>query len=382
MPRPQGIATALVGTDRDTPDLLYVSGFRAVDPVVWVGTRDRQAMVVPAMEYGRTRAVFRRGRVWTPEQLGLRGPNRRRVAMWVWAALRELRVRFVRVPPSFPLGIARALEQRGVRVRVARDALFSQRATKRQAELKAIQRAQRAAVEAMRAAVRVLSEASIGQNRTLRWQGNVLTSERVRYVIESVLLHHDCVCEETIVAGGRQGADPHERGHGPLRADEPIVLDVFPRHRPTGYFGDLTRTVVRGRCPDRVRAMFDAVRRARRVALGRVRAGVLAEDVHRAVERSFEESGFATEGPTPPRQGFLHGTGHGVGLAVHEAPSLSRGSRDRLRVGHVITIEPGLYDPELGGVRIEDTLVVGRSGWRPLAVCPVWTVVGTEPTEQ
>jgi Xaa-Pro aminopeptidase len=172
----------------------------------------------------------------------------------------------------------------------------------------------------------------------------------------------------TIVAGGPQSADPHERGHGPLRAGQPIVIDIFPQHMETGYWGDITRTVVRGRAPAALRAMYRAVREAQEDALRAVRPGVSGATVHRGVVATFARRGFATGVVDGKQVGFFHGTGHGVGLQVHEAPSLALAHR-RLPRGAVVTVEPGLYYPEIGGVRIEDTVVVTADGCEVLAAC-------------
>jgi Xaa-Pro aminopeptidase len=153
-----------------------------------------------------------------------------------------------------------------------------------------------------------------------------------------------------------------------LRADEPIVLDIFPRHGPSGYWGDMTRTVVKGTASREVVRMHRAVLDAQKRALAMIRPGVQGNSIHRAVQATLEDHGFTTgvEDGTPV--GFFHGTGHGVGLDIHEAPRVSL-SKDRLRAGHVITIEPGLYYPAHGGMRIEDTVVVTRDGYQRLASC-------------
>lgn len=171
-----------------------------------------------------------------------------------------------------------------------------------------------------------------------------------------------------IVAGGRQAACPHEAGHGVLKAGEAIVLDVFPRNARTGYWGDLTRTVSKGAPKSRViAAMWRATLDAQRLALGMVRPGAKGGDIQAAVEEFFAKAGFPADFSKPGKErGLIHGVGHGVGLDIHEAPRISHGA-GALEEGNVVTVEPGLYDPELGGVRIEDTVVVTKDGARMLA---------------
>jgi Xaa-Pro aminopeptidase len=168
------------------------------------------------------------------------------------------------------------------------------------------------------------------------------------------------------VACGRQGCDPHEEGHGVLRANEPIILDVFPRSQKTGYFGDITRTVVKGRASEPVRKLYDTVARAQDLAFETIESGVRGAEVHRAVKDLFDREGYRTGRNHGCLQGFFHGTGHGLGLELHEAPRLAPTSEDVLRAGHVVTVEPGLYYPGLGGVRLEDVALVTTNSPRNL----------------
>jgi Xaa-Pro aminopeptidase len=176
------------------------------------------------------------------------------------------------------------------------------------------------------------------------------------------------------VAGGFQGSDPHERGRGPLRAHRPIVLDLFPRSRTTGYYGDITRTVVKGAPDARTRRAYLAVAEAVRLARGEVAPGVSCAAIHRRVEGFFERAGFPVSRRPGASEGFFHGTGHGIGLDLHELPHVSpRGGP--LEAGNVITIEPGLYYRNLGGIRIEEVVLVTRAGSRQLTRFPVFLEV-------
>ena len=274
------------------------------------------------------------------------------------------------MPPTFPFAAARRIERAGVRLRVGRGELFPQRVCKRPDEVRLIAESQLAAVIAMRAATRMIAESTPGRDGLLHWRGQPLSSEDVKRRIAAALLERDCFCRDVIVAGGAQSAEPHETGHGPLPAGKPIVIDIFPQHLVHGYWGDLTRTVVRGPCAPRLRRMFNAVRAAQQAALKSLKAGVSGSTVHRRAAETLGARGFATEVKDGRPVGFIHGTGHGVGLCVHEAPRLAP-SGGRLRAGHVVTVEPGLYYPELGGIRIEDTVLVTAGGYRYLAPCEV-----------
>jgi Xaa-Pro aminopeptidase len=169
------------------------------------------------------------------------------------------------------------------------------------------------------------------------------------------------------VAGGRQGCDPHASGQGILRANEPIIIDVFPRSQKTGYYGDITRTVVRGRASEGVRKAYATVGRAQELALGRLRKKLPAREVHQTVQDYFNREGYRTGNRNGRMQGFFHSSGHGLGLEIHEPPSLSAASNDLLLTGQVVTVEPGLYYSELGGgVRLEDMALITNTGPRNL----------------
>ena len=251
----------LVGAPADVPDLEYGSRFRASDPVVYLHGRGRPSLVVSTLEYSRARRQSR-CRVWTPELLGVPPEKRRRLSEWVFALLAREKARKVVVPAQFPLGIARRLEEKGIRLQICENEIFPGRQIKRAGEISHIGRAQRAAASAMRAATQRLAQATIDKRGYLVFQKQRLTAEALRRLIAQVLLEKDSLCRDIIVACGAQGADPHERGAGLLRADQPIVMDIFPQDMASGYWGDLTRTVVRGKASEKVRRMFMAVKAA------------------------------------------------------------------------------------------------------------------------
>lgn len=365
----QATPILLLGCTADCPDMEYLTGFRAHDPVLALRHGGGVALVVPDMELGRARLEARPGvEVFTPRMLGLGPKAGRRIGTWAVRLLRRQGIRRVYVAAAFPVGTAQWLARAGVRVVCRDEALLPERAIKRPDEQARMAESQQAAVIAMRAAIRLIAEATIDARGRLVCRGELLTSERLRRRIAAVLLEHDCFCRDTIVAGGAQGADPHQAGTGPLFAGQPIVLDIFPQHLRHGYWGDLTRTVLRGTASPELRRRYQAVKAAQAAALAAVRPGVPAATVHERAAAEFRRRGYVTSVRDGRPVGFIHGTGHGVGLAVHEEPRVSK-APGRLKAGHVITVEPGLYDPDLGGIRIEDTVVVTPGGWRHLAPC-------------
>jgi len=219
----------------------------------------------------------------------------------------------------------------------------------------------------MKRGMEILKASKPGTGKKLKWSGKTLTSETVRAEIDSAILRAGGVPTNTIVAGGDQACDPHERGFGPLRADSLIILDIFPRDGKTGYWGDMTRTVVRGRASEQQRKLWEAVKAGQTLALKRIKAGVDGMSIHQAITELFERRGFPTEVRNGRRVGFFHGTGHGLGLEIHEYPRLQKVV---LKAGQCLTVEPGLYYPGIGGARIEDVVIVEKTGCRILSRFP------------
>jgi Xaa-Pro aminopeptidase len=279
------------------------------------------------------------------------------------------------VPPHFGVAYADELRARGFRVEPDGKLFAGLRRVKTEEEVSHIEEAQRAVEEACAHAVEILEEAEVSDDGTLFWHGEPLTSEILRSEIDVELLRRGCTSDEgTIAAGGAQAADPHERGSGPLRAGETIILDIFPRDGESRYYADMTRTFVKGEPNEGLQEMYDAVLEAQETALSMIRAGVNGRDVHEKVSDILHDRGYKTgkhdQRPGEPlTEGFFHGTGHGVGLEVHEAPRVSTADEE-LKVGDVVTVEPGLYEPGVGGVRIEDLVVVTEDGCRNLTRFP------------
>src|SRR5256886_12309193 len=210
-------------------------------------------------------------------------------------------------------------------------------------------------------AIEVLKGSKPGRGKKLLWSGHTLTSEILRAEIDSAILRAGGLPANTIVAGGDQACDPHERGFGPLKADSLIILDIFPRDAKSGYFGDMTRTVVRGRASEEQRQLWEAVLAGQALALKKMKPGVDGLKLHNEVKQFFTDRGFATGVRQGRQVGFFHGTGHGLGLEIHEFP---RFQKTGFKPGQALTAEPGLYYPGLGRGRIEDGGVVTQAGKR------------------
>jgi Xaa-Pro aminopeptidase len=349
--------------------MLYAVGMFVPDPFIYFRAKGECHVVLSDLEIDRARKNARHCHIISYNQCVeklRRRVKRPGLAAVINLLLRERKMHKIFVPANFPHGLARELRNYNIKVRVKKGGVFPQREFKRADEVKKISAALMMAEVGLAEGIQALKTAKVGRDLKLIYHGAPLTSEKLRAIIDIAIIQAGGLASHTIVAGGRQGCDPHEPGHGPLRAHHPIILDVFPRSQKTGYFGDITRTVVRGRASDAVRRLYDTVARAQEIAFGKIRATARGVDIHRAVQSFFEGEGFKTGKKNGRMQGFFHGTGHGVGMEIHEAPRISLTSNDVLQIGQVVTVEPGLYYPAVGGVRLEDVVNITAQGARNL----------------
>jgi Xaa-Pro aminopeptidase len=363
----------------------HLSGFLAPDPVIYLrvgGESGKGYLAVSSMEYGRAKRDARADEVLSFDELDVMNLARelKSGGRALAAATARLLERFgtanspVAVSPSLGVVYADELRARGLTVTPEAGLFAALRRQKTEEEIFYIERTQRAVEEACAHAVTILRESEVTEDGTLAHGDEPLTSERLRSEIDVELLWRGCAAEGTITAGGVQAADPHERGHGPLKAGESIILDIFPADKASRYYADMTRTFVKGEPDEELQRMYNAVLESQEAALAMVGPGVNGRDVHKKVSDVLHEAGYETllhdQKPGEPLQrGFIHGTGHGVGLEIHEAPRVSTADEE-LVPGDVVTIEPGLYYPETGGVRIEDLVVVTEDGCRNLTRFP------------
>jgi len=359
-------ARLMVAASEQDANLLYATGLFVPDLFIWFEVDGKSYVVMSDLEIDRARRQATVDRVlslsWYQKKFSVR-----KLSELLPKLLHEFGVRAVEVPASFPLGLAKQL--RGLRIAVKPDSFFPSREIKTPVEQRHLTAALRLAEEGLRAGLNVIRLSRIGRGGYLYWRRQRLTSEHVQGVINATIAGLGGNAAHTIVAGGNQGCDPHETGHGPLRAHQPIILDIFPRDLKTGYWGDITRTVVRGHASERVRAMFALVAKAQAAACDQLRAGVDGQTVHHSVQNLFDSHGFKTGRRNGRMQGFFHGTGHGVGLEIHEAPRVAAVPAI-LQTGNVVTVEPGLYYTNTGGVRLEDVVVITAHGCRNLTRFP------------
>jgi Xaa-Pro aminopeptidase len=366
----------LYGDTASTPNIYYTTRFVAPDPFIYARGEAAEVAVVPTLEKSRAAKESRVSDIRSFEDMGYQREldatgNRVTATLSVMERLiRELGTNDVVVEPSFPVIFADGLRQRGVSVTPDEELFVGNRRRKGPDEIDAIAKAQRRAEQAIASARNILAE-SVVLDGALVFRGVPLTAERLRGDLEASFVLDNFGNDSMIVAPGPGSADPHWIGSGPIRAGEPLILDIFPQDRTSRYYGDVTRTFVKGQPDDALVRMFESVRKAQSVALDMITPGVNGRDVHNAVVASFAEDGYDDSSSAR----YTHGTGHGLGLEVHELPSMGRIDFE-LREGDVVTVEPGLYDPSVGGVRLEDVVVVEAAGSRNLNSLPKELVVG------
>ena len=377
----------VIGAPEHDAYAYHLSGFLAPDDVICLRLSGKTYLAVSSLEYGRAKKAAPTDELLSYEEMGISKLSRelKSGAKGYAQAIRNLLDRLgaadtpLSVPPTLAVAYADALRDRGLALTPDRKLFEALRRAKTAGEVAHVERAQRAVEDACEHAVGILREADIDGDGTLLWQGEALTSEILRSEINVELLRRNCLGDGTIAAGGAQAADPHERGHGPLKARESIIVDIFPKDLSTRYYSDMTRTFVKGEPNEGLQKMYDAVLESQEAALSMIKAGVNGRDVHRKVADVLHEAGYKTnvhdqEPGKPLTEGFFHGTGHGVGLEIHEAPRIAPVDEE-LIPGDVVSVEPGVYDPEVGGVRIEDLVVVSEDGCRNLTRFPKEFVV-------
>jgi Xaa-Pro aminopeptidase len=358
----------IFASSEESADLLYATKFSVPDPVLFLKQNGKTTVLLSDLEIDRGKKEAKVDEIIglssIERVLGKGRKGKPPIERTIGYFLRERRVRKAAVPYNFPVGLADRLAREGVKVVPIEGLFWSEREFKTDEELQLIRRAIRITEVGLARGIEVLQAAEIKSGKRLVWGGAVLTSERLRAEIDSAILHAGGTPTNTIVAGGEQACDPHDLGSGPLKADSLIILDVFPKDGRSGYYGDLTRTVVRGKANEAQRALWSTVLDAQKFALQNIRAGESGAALQKQVSEYFKEKGYPAEIRNERWVGFFHGLGHGIGLEIHEQPRIAK---TNFKTGQVLTVEPGLYFPGIGGVRIEDDGVVTDAGFKVLS---------------
>jgi Xaa-Pro aminopeptidase len=343
-------------------DFIYATGF-GVEQAVYIRFSDKDDVLVTSpLEIDRARTQARAARI-------VEDRDAYSHSTWAQAGARILREKgftHALVSPNLRAVHLEDLRAQGLDVEVDRELFVADRRHKTASEAAAIREAQQAAESAVTVVARELARSEI-KDGILWSDGGPLTSERLYAIAQLHLGQKGFTCPDMIIAGSPECALPHHRGEGPIKANAPVIIDIFPTSRKTHYSGDLTRTVVVGEISEDVRRMHAAVVQAIEAGIESIAAGVAGKEPHAAVCQVLVDRGFGTttEGFSGPDgvPKMNHSTGHGVGLETHEAPKIRMTTEYPLEAGDVVTVEPGLYMLGLGGVRVEDTGMVTERGF-------------------
>ncbi len=376
----KGIEALLLYSDsfRDA-NIFYLTNFLAPDPFIFLKKVDQEPIiVVNQMEYKRAQkqSVAKDVRSYLDYNYlevmkSAKKPQHGALRFIAYVIEKELgRGTNICVPSDFPLLVADVLRTKGFTVEPIFGVIEKARETKDNHEVKTIKTIQMVNEKVTSEAIELIADSEVDTNKNLHYKKRKLTVGKIKSFFGHKLMENGCLPEEDIiVACGSKSSDPHYLGDADdvLKADQPIILDIYPRSIQKRYYSDMTRTIVKGKVSGKLKKMFDAVFEAKNASLDAIQAGATGSKVYDVCCDLLEKRGFATtRGGKKVTRGMTHGLGHGVGLQIHESPKLSEFSPFPLEEHVVVTIEPGLYDPTIGGVRLEDIIEVTKTGYNNL----------------
>lgn len=354
----------IADSERDS-NIYYATGFMAPDPFVYIRNNSQRIMFTSDLELDRARSQSKADKVLSlskyERMARKRGGESSGIIGAVVAALREMSIKELLVPADFNVEYADFLRKKGYKLKIRKEPFFDSREIKDEAETGHIIKTLRQTERALEKAIDYVRKSNVKDGFLFSSRNRQITSESIREIINVELMKAGCTARHTIVSCGEQSCEPHNAGSGPLKANEPIIFDVFPRDEKTGYYADISRTVVKGRASVSLKKMYRAVASAQKLVFHSAKHGAKGNIIHRNVMRHLTSLGFKTGKAGGKMKGFFHGTGHGVGLDIHEPPRISK-AKYTLKTGNIVTAEPGLYYPGVGGVRLEDMILITDNG--------------------
>jgi Xaa-Pro aminopeptidase len=377
------IEVLLMGTPSKNSDLLWFTGFNASDPFPAFSAHGKKIGLIPLLEVGRAEKESHLDEILNLTEIikDLRKTNPRAgvADAIVLAALNE-GIDAFRVPADFPVGLYNHLQSLGLKLVAASEddatPLFRNRSIKSKKEINGIKKGNSAARAGFVRVEQVLKESAISSQKKLQWKGKNLTAEILKEEIQVAVTRAGGLLDIGLIcAPGDQAIDCHSSGTGPIDANELLVVDIFPRDRESFNYGDMTRTYLKGKASPQQRKLVETVLEAQRRALKSIKAKKTGAQIHQGVVDFFNKKGYKTKKTKTGYEGFFHGTGHGLGFDIHEEPSLSSRHTRPLLAGECVTVEPGLYYLGLGGCRIEDCVLITKSGCEMLSKHPyAWEI--------
>lgn len=364
-------AILIIAASEGDANLFYATRFLAPDPFIFIQTSKKKILIASDLEVDRAKdesivdLVLSNSKIAETLKAKNVTPSTLEVTHHI---LREHSIKQLLVPANFPIIYADSFRKKGYTIECKRDPFYEERTVKTKDEIKAITQALRYTEKAIMAAVEILRKSNI-RGKYLIHKGKKLRSEDIKQIINVKLMESNCIAAHTIISCYNDCVDPHNQGSGPLLANQSIIMDVFPHSSETRYFADITRTFVRGKASAQLKKIYNTVKHGQEIAFDQIRNGADGSKIHRDIMNYFESQGFKTGNLAGRMQGFFHGTGHGVGLEIHEPPRISIG-KDILKTNQTVTVEPGLYYLGIGGVRLEDLVVVNATNCTNLTKFP------------
>jgi Xaa-Pro aminopeptidase len=360
------ISKLLYSESEHAADMFYFTHFAAPDPFIAFSKETTTYIVLNALEYSRGVKEAKVDHVLALEPIveSIKKQRPRSVIkpadIIAWIA-KQYAISTFQVPTYFPIGVAEQLKAYNLELHIKEESFLPERVLKDKAAAKHIRQANAIAQQGFATAEYILRNTQI-KNQSLYFDRTLLTSEILQTEIEIACLKAGGHALKPIVAGGLQACDPHCRGYGPLKANELIIIDIFPCSKITRYYGDMSRTFLVGQASEAQKNLVHTVLEAQQLAFKALKPLVACTSIHKTVQDFFKSKGYKTHCTQGVYEGFFHSTGHGLGLDLHESPGISLNSKTHLQAGMVVTIEPGLYYPGIGGARIEDVALITDEG--------------------
>ncbi len=357
-------------------DLYYASGFFAPDPFLFVEWNGKKIIFLSDLEYERGRNEAKVDEVVRTAPLIEQLKEKKEkvgvldiLLLWLEQKNIERNSLTIKLPFDFPSYLYKDLLSHFTNVEIEQNYLYiQQRMKKLPQEVKHIKEILSITSGALDIVKKYLEESKI-EGEFLYYKGEKLTSEFIRKKVNEYFVQNDAYAFSTIIASGNQGCEPHNVGSGPIYAHKTLIADIYPKSLKTRYFGDMTRTFVKGNVSDAIVRLYETVREAQNLGITLSRGGIDASMIHNAIVKFFEDKGYKTGLLNGKVQGFIHTTGHGLGLDIHEPPRIGP-QKHILEENYVVTIEPGLYYFDIGAVRIEDVILIKKEGAELLSNYP------------
>lgn len=354
-------AKIIIADSENDSDMFYATKFIAPDTFTFIQKNKKKIIVVNDLELDRAKIESNADTVLAyskyekiTKKKKHRSPSFIEV---IETVLREMNIGNLLVPANFSLFYADFLRKKGFNLRIKKNPFFNSREIKKEIEINCIIKTQRGVEKSLHKAIDYIKKSKIKNGLLYSSSGIKITSEFMRKMVNIELLKNGFIAKHTIVSCSEQSSVPHNIGEGDLKANEPIVFDIFPKDEKTGYYADMSRTIVKGKASIQLKKMFNAIISAQNIVFEYAKDGIDGSFLHRKVVNHLKKLGFKTGKHNGRMEGFFHGTGHGVGLDVHELPKISQ-VKHILKSGNVVTVEPGLYYKTIGGVRIEDMILI------------------------